>query len=149
MRAVAQRVSEARVEVEAEIVGQIGVGLLVYLGTGKDDTQREVEWMANKLAGLRIFRDDDGKMSRDVQEAHGEVLVVSQFTLYGDVRKGRRPSFDSAGPPESAKGQVEAVCARLRALGLRVHTGRFQAMMNVHAVVDGPVTILIDSDKTF
>lgn len=149
MRAVAQRVSEARVDVDGATVGRIGRGLLVYLGAGKDDTDKEADWMANKLAGLRIFKDDHDKMSLDVRDAGGEVLVVSQFTLYGDVRKGRRPSFDSAGPPERAKRQYEGVCARLAELGLHVQTGRFQAMMDVHAIVDGPVTILIDSDKTF
>ncbi|MGD8860740.1 MAG: D-aminoacyl-tRNA deacylase [Myxococcales bacterium] len=149
MRAVAQRVSAARVEVDGEVTGAIGRGLLVYLGAGKEDTDDDVRWMAAKLASLRIFPDEQDRMSRDVAEADGAVLVVSQFTLYGDVRKGRRPSFDKAAPPETAREQYEAVCAALRERGLKVETGRFQAMMNVHGVVDGPVTILVDSKKRF
>jgi D-aminoacyl-tRNA deacylase len=149
MRAVAQRVSEARVVVDAETVGQIGAGLLVYLGAGKRDTDAEPAWMADKLATLRIFEDDAGKMSRALHEVNGAVLVVSQFTLYGDVRRGRRPSFDDAAPPETAERLYLAVCAQLAARGLRVATGKFRAMMQVHAVVDGPVTILIDSEKVF
>jgi D-tyrosyl-tRNA(Tyr) deacylase len=149
MRAVAQRVSEARVIVDAETVGQIGAGLLVYLGAGKRDGDAEPAWMADKLATLRVFEDAAGKMSRALHEVNGEVLVVSQFTLYGDVRRGRRPSFDDAAPPEAAERLYLAVCAELSARGLRVATGRFRAMMQVHAVVDGPVTILIDSEKVF
>ena len=149
MRAVAQRVSEARVEVDGEIVGQIGPGLLVYLGAGKSDGPNDPSWMAEKLATLRIFEDDAGKMSRSVLDVGGGVLVVSQFTLYGDVRRGRRPSFDSAAPPELAETAYKQVCTALSGLGLHVSTGRFRAMMQVHAVVAGPVTILIDSEKQF
>jgi D-tyrosyl-tRNA(Tyr) deacylase len=149
VRAVAQRVGAARVEVEGETVGRIDTGLLVYLGAGKNDGEPEAEWMAGKLAGLRIFADDAGRMARDVTEAGGALLVVSQFTLYGDVRKGRRPSFDAAAEPERAQRLYELVCAKLRERGLRVETGRFRAMMDVHCVVDGPVTILVDSEKSF
>jgi D-tyrosyl-tRNA(Tyr) deacylase len=149
MRAVAQRVSSAQVEVEGEIVGRIGRGLLVYLGAGKDDGDDVADWMAGKLAGLRVFPDAEDRMSRDVTEAGGAVLVVSQFTLYGDVRKGRRPSFDGAAEPVRAEALYLEVCARLAARGVTVQTGRFRAMMAVQCVVDGPVTILIDSEKRF
>jgi D-tyrosyl-tRNA(Tyr) deacylase len=149
MRAVAQRVSEARVEVDGEVVGAIERGLLVYLGAGRADGKTEVEYVANKLAGLRIFPDDDGKMSLSVQDVGGGVLVVSQFTLFGDVRKGRRPSFTGAAEPGVANELYEAVCDALATRGLNVQKGRFRAMMAVHGVVDGPVTILIDSEKTF
>ena len=123
--------------------------MLVYLGAGKDDTDDAVPWMVQKLATLRIFQDDAGKMSRSVAEHGGALLVVSQFTLYGDVRKGRRPSFDGAAPPERAQGLYEAVCSGLRAQGLPVEMGRFRASMQVHSEVAGPVTILVDSDRTF
>jgi D-tyrosyl-tRNA(Tyr) deacylase len=149
MRAVAQRVSSARVVVESEVVGEIGPGLLVYLGAGKKDGETEAEWMAGKLAGLRIFPDEADRMARDVRETGGAVLVVSQFTLYGDVRRGRRPSFDDAGEPERARELYELVCEKLRGLGLVVATGRFRAMMDVQCSVAGPVTILIDSQKQF
>lgn len=149
MRAVAQRVSSARVIVGGEVTGEIAHGLLVYLGAGKSDTPAEARWMAEKLAGLRIFADDADRMSRDVRDTRGAVLVVSQFTLYGDVRRGRRPSFDDAAEPEKARLLYEQVCERLAAMGLRVATGRFRATMDVQCSVDGPVTILIDSDKTF
>ena len=149
MRAVAQRVSAAHVTVAGETTGRIGPGLLVYLGAGKNDGEDDAEWMAGKLAGLRVFPDDQGRMSRDVTESGGAVLVVSQFTLYGDVRKGRRPSFDAAAEPERAQRLYERVCGALAERGLRVETGRFRAMMDVHCVVDGPVTILVDSEKRF
>jgi D-tyrosyl-tRNA(Tyr) deacylase len=149
MRAVAQRVSEARVDVDAETVGRIGAGLLVYLGAGKRDSDAEPAWMADKLATLRVFEDEAGKMSRSLQDLSGEVLVVSQFTLYGDVRRGRRPSFDDAAAPDSAERLYAAVCSELSARGLRVATGKFRAKMQVHAAVAGPVTILIDSEKVF
>lgn len=149
MRAVAQRVSSARVIVAGDVVGEIGPGLLVYLGAGRRDGEAEADWMAAKLAGLRIFADEADRMSRDVREAGGSVLVVSQFTLYGDVRRGRRPSFDDAGEPERARELYERACAKLRELGLSVATGRFRAMMDVQCSVDGPVTILIDSEKQF
>jgi D-tyrosyl-tRNA(Tyr) deacylase len=149
MRAVAQRVKSARVTVDDETVGEMAAGLLVYLGAGKDDQLEQASWMAEKLATLRIFEDEAGKMSRSVAQSGSHVLVVSQFTLYGDVRNGRRPSFVDAAPPEHAQALYEAVCAQLRARGMQVATGRFRAMMQVHAVVDGPVTILIDSEKVF
>ncbi len=149
MRAVAQRVTSAEVEVEGEIVGRIGRGLLVYLGAGRDDDDQDIAYMTNKLAGLRIFEDDDGKMSRSVEDVGGEVLVVSQFTLFGDCRKGRRPSFNGAAPADQGKRQYEAVVAQLKSRGLVCATGRFQKMMSVRADVWGPVTILIDSKKTF
>lgn len=149
MRAVAQRVARAAVHVEGRTVGRIGPGLLVYLGAGEADTESDPAWMANKLSGLRIFQDEQGKMARSVVDAGGEVLVVSQFTLYGDVRRGRRPSFDAAAEPIRARAGYEAVCEGLRGLGLKVETGQFQAMMDVEARVDGPVTILIDSEKRF
>jgi D-aminoacyl-tRNA deacylase len=149
MRAVAQRVREAHVTVDGETTGRIARGLLVYLGAGKDDTEQHADWMAAKLAGLRVFPDDRGRMARDVGESGGAVLVVSQFTLYGDVRHGRRPSFDDAAEPERAERLYERVCSKLREPGLQVETGRFRAMMDVHCIVDGPVTILVDSEKRF
>lgn len=149
MRAVAQRVGRAEVEVEGEIVGRIDRGLLVYLGAAKNDSEADVDYVAGKLAGLRIFEDDGGKMSRSVLDVGGAVLVISQFTLFGDVRRGRRPSFDDAAPPDDARLRYEEVVARLRAQGLRVETGRFRAHMDVRSSVDGPVTILIDSRKLF
>jgi len=149
MRAVAQRVSTAHVEVDGNVVGKIAAGLLVYLGAGKLDRQTDPAWMAEKLATLRIFEDADGKMSRSVKDVGGAVLVVSQFTLYGDVRRGRRPSFDSAADPATAEHAYLAVCAELAGHGLQVSTGQFRARMQVHAVVAGPVTILIDSERQF
>jgi D-tyrosyl-tRNA(Tyr) deacylase len=149
MRAVAQRVSAAEVRVAGETVGRIDAGLLVYLGAGKDDREQDAEWMAGKLCGLRIFADDEGRMSRDVIERGGGILVVSQFTLYGDVRKGRRPSFDAAAEPERAQALYEAVCRQLAQRGVPVQTGRFRATMEVRCAVDGPVTILIDSERRF
>ena len=149
MRAVAQRVSSASVTVDGEVVGQIGRGLLVYLGAAEEDTDADVAYMADKLAGLRIFPDERGKMSLSVEDVKGAVLVVSQFTLFGDVRRGRRPSFDGAAPPEEANRLYEQVVERLRARGLEVATGRFRAMMDVGGVVDGPVTIMVDSRKLF
>jgi D-tyrosyl-tRNA(Tyr) deacylase len=149
MRAVVQRVASARVEVEGAVVGQIAHGLLVYLGAGKADTHEVAPLMAHKIETLRIFQDADGKMSLSVREVGGGVLVVPQFTLYGDVRKGRRPSFDAAAPPELAASLYEALCADLLERGLPVAKGRFRATMSVHAEVAGPVTILIDSDRTF
>jgi D-tyrosyl-tRNA(Tyr) deacylase len=137
------------VEVAGETVGEIQAGLLVYLAAGKRDAPSDPAWMADKLANLRIFEDEQGKLSRSVRDAGGEVLVISQFTLYGDTRRGRRPSFDAAAAPEVAEPAYLAVCDALRALGLRVATGQFRAMMQVHAVVAGPVTILLDSEKQF
>ena len=149
MRTVLQRVSEAGVCVEGGEIARIGPGLLVLLGVGREDGPRDVQYMAEKIAGARIFEDDQGKMNRSVQEVGGSVLVVSQFTLLGDTRKGRRPSFTKAAGPERAEELYLAVAEGLRALGLTVQTGRFQAMMQVALVNEGPVTILLDSAKEF
>lgn len=149
VRAVAQRVFEASVLVEDEVVGAIGPGLLVYLGAAREDTDDDVETMTTKIAGLRVFRDDEGKMSRSVEDVGGSVLVVSQFTLFGDVRRGRRPSFTGAAEPARAEALYESVVARLRARGLEVATGRFRAMMDVRSRGDGPINILIDTHKAF
>ena len=149
MRAVLQRVTRGAVRVNDETVGAINQGFVILVGVGHDDGEEQAQWLARKIAGLRVFEDDEGKMSRSVEDVGGEVLVVSQFTLYGDVRKGRRPSFTKAAAPEEAERLYEAVVAGLRARGLTVATGRFRAMMNVRADVWGPVTILIDSEKTF
>jgi D-tyrosyl-tRNA(Tyr) deacylase len=149
MRAVIQRVSEAKVEVDGAVIGQIGPGLLVLLGVGQGDGEAEANYLAQKMNGLRIFPDTQGKMNLDVAQAHGAVLVVSQFTLYGDVRKGRRPAFDAAAPPDVADRLYRYLVDQLRATGLHVETGQFQAHMNVTLVNDGPVTILLDSAKQF
>lgn len=149
MRAVVQRVTSATVDVDGETVGRIGHGLLVYLGAARGDDDDDVAYVARKVAGLRVFEDDAGKMGLSVSEVGGEVLVVSQFTLFGDVRKGRRPSFQEAAEPEEGRRRYEQVVARLRDEGLRVDTGRFRAMMTVRADVDGPVTLLVDSTKAF
>ena len=149
MRAVVQRVSSASVTVQGEVVGQIGAGLLVLLGVGQADTEADAAYLAEKVCGLRIFADDQGKMNRSVQDAAGSVLAVSQFTLYGDARKGKRPSFDAAARPELARELYELFVARIRAAGPRCETGRFQEDMQVALVNDGPVTILLDSGKAF
>lgn len=149
MRAVVQRVSSAQVDVGEETVGRIGPGILVYLGAAAADTDRDVAYVAGKVAGLRIFEDADGKMNRSVEDTGGEVLIVSQFTLFGDVRKGRRPSFNGAAPPGEGERRYLQVVERLRARGLHVETGRFRAMMDVRATVAGPVTLLLDSTKAF
>ena len=149
MRAVAQRVTRCRVLVEGEVVGEIGPGLLVLLGVGKGDNEAAADYLAEKVLGLRIFEDDQEKMNLSVQDASGEVLVVSQFTLFGDVRRGKRPSFDAAARPEEAKRLYEYFVAKIRAAGIRCQIGRFQAMMDVELTNQGPVTILLDSDKVF
>ncbi|MGD0526476.1 MAG: D-aminoacyl-tRNA deacylase [Polyangiaceae bacterium] len=145
MRAVVQRVASARVEVAGEVVGAIEQGLLAYLGFGRGDTDEDRAWVLGKLVGLRVFEDAGGKMGRSVDEVGGAVLLVSQFTLYGDLRRGRRPSFDDAMTPEDAERAYDAAVREVRATGLRVQTGRFRAEMQVHAVNDGPVTIWLDS----
>ena len=145
MRAVVQRVSRASVTIESEVVGTVGRGLLVLLGVAPNDTEAGARWLAEKVAGLRIFPDDEGKMNRDVVEAGGGLLVVSQFTLYGDCRKGRRPSFVGAAPPEIAEPLYEAFVAAVRAQGIPAATGRFGAMMQVELVNDGPVTLLVET----
>jgi len=149
MRAVVQRVSRAKVTVSGEITGEIGQGLLVLLGVGQGDSEADANYLAGKIIGLRVFEDDAGKMNRAVGEVGGGMLVVSQFTLYGDVRRGRRPSFDHAARPEKARALYEYFVARIRGAGLRCETGRFQEMMAVELVNDGPVTILVDSGKGF
>jgi D-tyrosyl-tRNA(Tyr) deacylase len=149
MRAVVQRVSRAQVSVSSAVVGKIERGLLVLLGVAGPDTESDADYLAEKIAGLRIFEDDAGKMNRAVGEVGGAVLVVSQFTLYGDVRRGKRPSFDDAAPPELARKLYEHFVARIRAVGLHCETGRFQEMMQVELLNNGPVTILLDSEKSF
>jgi len=154
MRAVVQRVSRARVTVIERtnrewISGEIGRGLLVLLGVAHEDTEADATYLAEKIAGLRIFEDVDGKMNRSVLDVGGSVLVVSQFTLYGDVRRGKRPSFDAAAPPEQARRLYEFFVEQFRAAGLRCETGRFQETMQVELVNEGPVTILLDSRKAF
>jgi D-tyrosyl-tRNA(Tyr) deacylase len=145
MRAVIQRVSRARVTVGDEVVGEIGPGLLVLLGVTHEDTAEQARWLAEKLVGLRIFNDADGKMNRSLLDVDGAVLVVSQFTLYGDCRKGRRPSFVDAAPPEIAVPRYEEFVNAVRAQGVPTATGRFGAMMRVELVNDGPVTLIVDS----
>ena len=149
MRAVVQRVSRAQVSVNGEIAGQIEAGLLVLLGVGRDDTEADAKYLAEKICGLRIFEDSDGKMNRSVLEAGGGMLAVSQFTLYGDVRRGKRPSFDAAAPPEKGRRLYEFFVEQIRATGLTCETGRFQQMMKVELANEGPVTILLDSTKAF
>ena len=149
MRAVVQRVSRAQVAVNGEITGQIGLGLLVLLGVGRDDANTDATYLVEKIAGLRVFEDAQGKMNLSVQDVGGSVLAVSQFTLYGDVRRGKRPSFDAAAPPEKARQLYEFFVEQIRATGLRCETGRFQEMMQVELVNEGPVTILLDSAKGF
>jgi D-aminoacyl-tRNA deacylase len=149
LRAVVQRVRRAQVSVGEEVVGKIGPGLLVLLGVGKADAKADAEYLAGKILGLRIFDDENSKMNLSLAETHGAVLAVSQFTLYGDVRKGKRPSFDEAAPPECARELYEYFVARIRETGITCETGRFQAMMQVDLVNDGPVTILLDSAREF
>ena len=149
MRAVVQRVSRARVTVDGVVRGEIDRGLLVLLGIAKGDSDTEAVYLAGKTAGLRIFEDGAGKMSLSLKDVGGKVLVVSQFTLYGDCRRGLRPSFDAAAPPAEAERLYERFCELLRQGGLEVQTGVFQAMMEVQLVNDGPVTILLDSQRSF
>jgi len=149
MRAVVQRVSRAKVTVAGDITGEIGLGLVVLLGVGREDSEADADYLAEKITGLRIFEDDGGKMNRSVVDVGGAVLVVSQFTLYGDVRKGKRPSFDDAAPPQRARELYEYFVQKIQAAGLRCETGRFQEMMAVELVNEGPVTILLDSAKSF
>ena len=149
MRAVVQRVSEASVRVDGRVVGQIGRGLLVLLGVGMGDAETDAEFLVEKVLNLRIFPDEAGAMNRSLVDVAGELLVVSQFTLYGDARKGRRPSFIDAAPPEEANRLYHHYVEKARASGLRVEEGVFRAMMDVALVNDGPVTILLDSRKGF
>ena len=145
VRAVVQRVAEARVSVGEETIGQIGFGLCILLGVGKRDTEKQADALADKITNLRIFEDDQGKMNRSVSECGGEILVISQFTLYGDCRKGNRPSFTDAAPAESAERLYQHFTDRLRAAGLKVSNGRFQAHMRVGLVNDGPVTFVLET----
>lgn len=149
MRAVVQRVARCSVRVEAKMVGEIGAGLLVLLGVAKGDSEAGADYLAEKILGLRIFEDEAGKMNLSVKDKRGELLVVSQFTLYGDVRRGKRPSFDAAAKPEEARRLYEYFVEKVRATGLHCETGVFQAMMDVELVNQGPVTILLDSEKMF
>ena len=149
MRAVVQRVSSARVIVEGNVAGEITAGLLILLGVGRNDTAAVASSMAEKVANLRIFEDEDGKMNLSLLQINGQALVVSQFTLYGDARGQRRPSFIGAAPPEQANELYQQFNETLRKLGIVVGTGIFQAMMSVELVNEGPVTILLDSEKTF
>ncbi|HEY6184132.1 MAG TPA: D-aminoacyl-tRNA deacylase, partial [Terriglobales bacterium] len=139
----------ARVTVDGEVTGEIGQGLLVLLGVGKDDTQAAADYLANKIAALRVFDDQNGKINLSVVDIGGAVLAVSQFTLYADTQKGNRPSFNMAAPPDQARELYEYFVQRIHAAGLRCETGKFQAMMQVELVNDGPVTILLDSSKVF
>jgi D-tyrosyl-tRNA(Tyr) deacylase len=145
MRAVVQRVSSARVEVEKEVVGAIDRGLLAYVGFGRHDTEDDSVWVLSKIVGMRVFDDDAGKMNRSVADVGGAILLVSQFTLYGDLRRGRRPSFEEAMDPDRAATAYQAAGRQVRAMGLPVETGRFRADMQVISVNEGPVTLLIDS----
>ncbi len=148
MRAVVQRVSRASVKVDGHTVGEIGAGLLVLLGVASDDTEADADYLVDKITGLRIFEDENGKMNLSVLDTRGALLAVSQFTLFGDVRRGKRPSFDAAARPEQAKKLYEYFVARARASGVRCETVTFQATMKVELANEGPVTILLDSKKT-
>ncbi len=150
MRAIVQRVSSARVCVGETVTGKIGRGLLVFIGVARDDTPADIKYLAAKICDMRVFEGEGGKpMDRSVVDVGGSLLIVSQFTLYGDVRKGRRPAFDAAAPPDRARELYEELVRELRATQVPVATGEFQAMMQVHLVNDGPVTILIDSKRQF
>ena len=149
MRAVVQRVSRAKVTVEGEITGEIGAGLMVLLGVSEVDTQDDANYLAEKIVSLRIFPDDEGKMNRSLADIGGQMLIVSQFTLYGDCRKGRRPSFIQAARPEAAESLYRIFDAEVQGRGIHTATGRFQTHMDVELVNDGPVTLLVDSRKEF
>ncbi|MDP2892066.1 MAG: D-aminoacyl-tRNA deacylase [Bacillota bacterium] len=149
MRAVVQRVKKAAVKIEGKTVGEIGRGMLVFLGIGADDDDRDIQYICSKVQGLRIFEDGEGKMNLSIKEAGGGVLLVSQFTLHGDCRKGRRPSFSAAMAPDRAKDLYYKTVGLMKEAGLYVETGEFQAMMDVELINDGPVTILLDSKRHF
>ena len=149
MRAVVQRVKEASCKVDGQVTGQIGKGLLVFLGVGQDDAQQDIDYIVDKVIHLRIFPDGRDRMNLDVQQAGGGVLLISQFTLYGDCRKGRRPDFSYAGKPDAAEALYEQTVATLRAKGINVQTGIFAAMMDITSINDGPVTMLLDSKRQF
>ncbi len=149
MRAVVQRVKNARVEISGRIIGEIGKGLLIFLGIGDEDSEKDCEYLADKIANLRIFPDENDLMNLSSLDIGGGMLVVSQFTLWGDCRKGRRPSFTKAARPEMAKELYESFIGVLKKTGLKIAAGEFQEMMDVHLINDGPVTILLDSSKVF
>lgn len=149
MRAIVQRVNKANVKVKEEIAGEIEKGLLIFLGVGSEDDEKDLEYMVNKIIGLRIFEDQASKLNLSIEDIGGEMLVISQFTLYGDVRKGRRPSFTASAPPEMGEEFYEEFIVKCRELGVHVETGIFGADMKVELINDGPVTIMIDSKKTF
>lgn len=149
MRAVVQRVTQASCKVDGQVTGQIQKGLLVFLGAGPEDTQQDIDYIVDKIVHLRIFSDDQDKMNLDVGQVCGGVLLISQFTLYGDCRKGRRPDFSSAGRPEAARELYEQTIAALRRQGIEVQAGIFAAMMEIACVNDGPVTMLLDSRREF
>lgn len=149
MRAVVQRVSHAKVTVDGEVEGKIGNGIVVLLGIGQEDTEKDIEYLADKIINLRIFEDENGKMNISLPDAKGELLVVSQFTLYGDCRKGRRPGYDKAARPEVAQNIYERFVDTCRKYNIKVETGKFQAAMMVDIHNDGPVTLLLDSKKEF
>lgn len=147
MKAVVQRIKQAKVEVDGEVTGKISSGILIFLGVGDEDSIKEVEWMSEKISGLRIFEDEVGKMNLSLMDVQGSALVVSQFTLYGDCRKGKRPSFASAAKPEIANTLYEEFVKSFRQKGINTETGRFQAMMDVSLINDGPVTLIIESPE--
>lgn len=149
MRAVVQRVSRAKVTVNGETTGEIGRGIVVLLGVGQDDTEKDIRYLSDKIINLRIFEDENGKMNVSLLDVKGEMLIVSQFTLYGDCRKGKRPSFDKAARPEIAEALYEGFVQACREYGIKVETGKFQAMMTVEIHNEGPVTLLLDSKKEF
>jgi len=149
MRCVIQRVSQASVRVEGNVIGEIGSGLLALVGIGQDDGLSDIAWLATKIIGLRIFEDQEGKMNESLSDIYGELLLVSQFTLFGDCRKGKRPSFSDAAPPEIAKALFDQLVDHIRLQGITVETGQFQADMEVSLVNSGPVTILLDSKRKF
>lgn len=147
MRAVVQRVSQARVKIRGEVVGEIRAGFLILLGVGKDDAETDADWLADKIVSLRVFEDQQGKLNLSLEDIKGEILIVSQFTLYGDCRKGRRPGFDSAAAPEMADRLYNYFVQKVKTKGLKVATGKFQAMMDVELTNQGPVTLILDSKK--
>jgi len=149
MRAVVQRAAKAKVTVEGLITGEIGRGLVILLGIGQDDNDRDIEYLADKIVNLRIFEDENDKMNISLKDIGGQLLVVSQFTLFGDCRKGKRPSYDKAARPEAAEALYERFVERCRSMGVKTETGKFQAMMQVELQNDGPVTLLLDSRKEF
>ena len=149
MRAVVQRVHRAEVRVDDAVVGHISRGLLIYLGVGLNDTEKDLDWLVNKVVGLRIFPDEDDHMNRSLKDVEGEALVISQFTLFGDVRRGKRPSFTNAMPPEGADRLYRRFCEAIAAKAVHVERGVFGAMMEVSSTNAGPVTILLDSEKKF